>query len=64
MGPVTVGLMGAAAWTLGRDNVRTPLTAAVCGLAALAVVRKWLDPAWVVVIAAGVGAAAAAWGVT
>lgn len=64
MGPVTVGLMGAAAWTLGRDNVRTPLTAAICLLGAVAVIRKWLDPAWVVVIAAGVGAAAAAWGVT
>jgi chromate transporter len=59
MGPVTVGLMGAAAWTLGRDSVRSPLLAAVCAFSAVAVIRRWLDPAWVVVLAAAVGALAA-----
>ncbi|MDB5098265.1 MAG: chromate transport protein ChrA [Cyanobacteria bacterium RYN_339] len=61
MGPVTIGLMGAAAWTLGRDSVRSPLLAGICALSAVAVIRKWLDPAWVVVLAAAVGAVAA-WG--
>jgi len=55
--------MAAAAWTLGRGNVQTPLLAGICALSAVAVVRKWLDPAWVVVAAAALGALAAAGGV-
>jgi chromate transporter len=61
LGPVTIGLMAAAAWTLGRDNVRTALLAVICALAALMMARKWLDPAWIVILAAVVGAGAA-WG--
>jgi chromate transporter len=64
MGPVTIGLMAAAAWTLGRDNVRTAFLALICGLAAVAMVRKWLDAAWIVVLAALFGAAAAAGGLS
>lgn len=59
MGPVTLGLMGAAAWILAKESVQTPLLAGLCATAALASARKWLDPAWLVVLAALVGGLAA-----
>lgn len=63
MGPVTLGLMGAAGWTLGRGNVHTPFLAGVAAVASVLAARRLLDPAWIVVGAACVGAAAAAGGV-
>ena len=60
MGPVTVGLMAAAAWTLGRGSIHSPFLAGVCALAAVLTARKLLDPAWVVLGAALAGGVVAA----
>lgn len=56
MGPVTIGLMGAAAWTLGRGSVLNGFLAGVCLVAAVATAKKWVDPAVVVIVAAVAGA--------
>jgi chromate transporter len=62
MAPVTLGLMAAAAWTLGHDNVRGPFLATICLVAALAAARRVVDPAWIVVLAAVTGTLGAAAG--
>lgn len=56
MGPVTIGLMAAAAWTLGKGSVNSGALALICAASAVAVASRRVDPAWVVVAAALVGA--------
>jgi chromate transporter len=56
MGPVTLGLMGAAGWTLGKGSVKNVFLAVLCAMAAVATAKKWVDPAVVVILAALVGA--------
>ena len=62
MGPVTIGLMAAACVTLGRGSIHSGWTLAICLVAGGLAARKLLDPAWIVVGAAGLGAVAAALG--
>lgn len=64
MGPVTVGLMLAAGWTLGRVGVHTWLLGALCAFAAVASARRALDPALIIMLAACVGVGAAWMGVS
>lgn len=59
MGPVTLGLMGAAAWTLGQGSVQSGFLGAICAVSAVVTAKKWVDPAVVVVAAAVLGAIAA-----
>jgi chromate transporter len=53
LSPVTIGLMLAAAWNLGKDIVflKDIFSAVVCFLALLLSVRGLLNPSWVVVLA-------------
>jgi chromate transporter len=55
LGPVTIGLMAAAAWSLGRDLMGDIFLVGICGVAALLTARRLLDPAWVVLLAAVAG---------
>lgn len=59
LGPVTIGLMAASAWSLGRDMMGDVFWIGVCGVTALLTVRRLLNPAWVVLLAACVGVAKA-----
>ncbi|MGB7440675.1 MAG: chromate transporter [Coleofasciculaceae cyanobacterium] len=55
-GPVTIGLMAAAAWNLGQNIGGDIFGIGVCLLATLLTVRRILDPALVVILAAILGA--------
>ena len=56
MGPVTIGLMAAAAWTLGRGSLRDGFLVGVCAAATVLSATRRLDPGWVVLGAAAAGA--------
>ncbi|MGQ4646365.1 chromate transporter [Lyngbya aestuarii] len=55
-GPVTIGLMTAAAWSLGQNMAGDVFSIVICCLAALLTARRLLDPAGVVLLAAVLGA--------
>ncbi len=55
-GPITLGLMAAAAWNLGQNMAGDIFAIAICVAAALLTARRLLDPAWVVLLAAVLGA--------
>lgn len=54
-GPITIGLMGAAAWNLGQNLGGDISGMGICLLAALLTARRLLDPAWIVISAATFG---------
>jgi chromate transporter len=60
MGPVTIGLMAAAAWTLGRGSIQDWFLAGVCAASAVLLIRKAVGSGAIVVGAALLGAAWAA----
>lgn len=55
--PITIGLMTAAAWSLGQNMVGNIFYIGICFSATLLTARRLLDPAWVVFFAATLGAA-------
>lgn len=56
-GPVTIGLLSAATLSLGRSVLDSPLLVAVAVVAAILSVRQLLSPAWILLLAALLGAA-------
>ncbi len=58
LGPVSIGLMLATAWNLGKDTVfdKDIFSIVICFLALLLSVRSLLNTGWVVVLALLVGA--------
>src|SRR4028118_1023957 len=55
-GPVTIGLMAAAAWSIGQNIAGDIFYLGICISAALLTARRILDPAWRVLLAAVLGA--------
>ncbi|NEO99359.1 MAG: chromate transporter [Symploca sp. SIO2E9] len=54
-GSVTIGLMAAAAWSLGQNMVSNIFYLIVCFLVALLNARRLLDPARLIILAAALG---------
>ena len=54
-GPITIGLMAAAAWSIGQNMLGNVFYVAVGLAAGLLVARRLLDPAWIVLLAAALG---------
>lgn len=55
-GPITIGLMAAAAWSIGQNMAGDVFSIGICIAAAVLTARRLLDPAWVVILAATLGA--------
>lgn len=56
-GPITIGLLGAAALSLGLTVLATPVLIGVAIAAAALSLKQFLSPAWILLMAAAVGAA-------
>ncbi|WP_414586069.1 chromate transporter [Scytonema sp. PCC 10023] len=56
LNPVTIGLLAAAAWNLGQGKVEDIFWLCVCAAATLLTAKRLLASAWVVLLAAFVGA--------
>jgi chromate transporter len=54
-GPITIGLMAAAAWSIGQNMLGNAFYVGVGLAACLLMVRRLLDPAWIVLLAAALG---------
>lgn len=55
-GPITIGLMASAAWNLGQSLTENMIYVFICFAATLLTARQLLGPAWVVLLAAVLGA--------
>lgn len=53
--PITVGLLAAAAWTIGQGIIDEVYQIIICGVAALAIIKNWANPALVIVLAVIIG---------
>jgi phosphate transport system substrate-binding protein len=53
--PITVGLLAAAAWTIGQGMIDEFYQIIICGGAALAIIKNWANPALVIVLAVMIG---------
>jgi chromate transporter len=56
LNPVTIGLLAAAAWRLGQGKLEDIFWVSVCTAATLLTARRLLASAWVVILAAFIGA--------
>ena len=56
-GPITIGLMSSATLSLGRSVLDSPLLIAIAAGAAVLSLRQLLSPAWILLLAASLGAA-------
>jgi chromate transporter len=56
LNPVTIGLLAAAAWKLGQGMLGDIFWISVCAVATLLTARRLLSSAWIVILAAVVGA--------
>jgi chromate transporter len=56
LNPMTIGLMTAAAWNLGRGSLNDIFWISVCTVATLLTAQRLLNSAWIVVLAAFIGA--------
>lgn len=59
-GPITIGLLSAATWSLGLAVLKTPMLVAIAAGAAVLSVKHMLSPAWILLLAAVLGVAYAA----
>lgn len=64
MGPVTVGLMASAAWSMGQGSIHSVFTLEICLGCAIAILQKWLGTSWSVLVAAMLGVSAKAFGLS
>jgi len=55
LSPVTIGLMAAAVWSIGRDMMSDIFLVSVCGVAAILNAQRLLNPTWVVLLAVLIG---------
>jgi chromate transporter len=60
-GPITIGLMAAAAWNLGQNLTGNIFYILICCVATLLTAKRFLGPAWVVLFAALFGAVHTYW---
>ncbi|GAB1542709.1 chromate transporter [Scytonema sp. NUACC21] len=56
LNPVTIGLMAAAAWKLGQGMISDLFWVSICIIATLLTARRLLSSAWIVILAALIGA--------
>lgn len=52
--PITVGLILASAWNIGQNL--SSLNIVICIAAVILMIRKWLSPSWILLLAAMLGA--------